>query len=105
MSSILKKLLGRTQEPETRRARPAGVPMTSRGARSISGAQYHDIDPDTVPLFKPEWPKYKSSENFGSRLTPGEPALDRRSNNNRAVSIIEAVASGRDPYRVLETEA
>lgn len=44
-----------------RTIRPAGMPMTSKGAdRALSGAHYDDIDPETVPIFKPEWPKYKS---------------------------------------------
>ena len=99
--NILRKLLKRSDDDT--RSRPAGLPMTSKGAdRAISGSSHHDIDPETIPLFKPSWQKYKSQENQFSGLTPNGTALNRVSNNQRAQSLIEAVASGRDPYRALD---
>lgn len=50
------------KQPEKGRLdRPAGLPMTRKGAeRALSGAHYDDIDPETVPVFKPTWQTSRS---------------------------------------------
>lgn len=82
--------------------------MTSRGAdRALSGAHYHDIDPETVPIFKPTWQnsKWRSMNRMNQENRVGVQPLTQTSLGELSVtaeSIINQVADGFDPYRVLE---
>ena len=95
-------------QPSKDLERPVGAPMTSRGAdRALSGAHYHDIDPETVPIFKPTWQnsKWRSMNRMNQENRVGVQPLTQTSLGELSVtaeSIINQVADGFDPYRVLE---